>query len=541
MIAPAISVGLGASAFTVFALGLRHGADPDHLAAIDNLTRNGVSSGSRLSRFFGTLFAGGHSIMVLSIAALAGLLGSRIAVRADLIESVGMWVSIVTLFALAAFNIRQLARAGSQQMSGLKSALLPTSLRAAGTPLAAMAIGLLFGLGFDTSSQVATYALAFTAGGGIVPAVVIGLMFSAGMAVTDTLDSLLVHKMYSRHPLEVVKTTRVWILAVTALAVCVGCYELAQALGWHSPLPDLAISAILVTSLLAVFGFTILSIANKARPIPASARGAAVEQTGGITMNQTLKRFAGGATAIVALAAAAFLYSGHVAKASDHQDSPTTVARPGSDLTDVFVYQAPDNANNVVLQMDIHPLIPTGSGPSTFFDPAVMYQFKIDNTGDGVEDLVLQLQAVGTGASQTLNVYGPSAPAIVGTNSHFVAKAGSVSYNTVTAALSNGVRVWAGPAKDPFFFDLARFFQILPDRNYQNQPNPPAPDPALGFQGFTTAFNTMHGTSCATTPAQDIISANGFNVLAIIAEMPKSMLGTGKIGVWATTSTTSGQ
>ena len=258
-------------------------------------------------------------------------------------------------------------------------------------------------------------------------------------------------------------------------------------------------------------------------------------------MNQTLKRCAGGATAIVALAAAAFLYTGHVARASDHQDSPTTVARPGSDITDVFVYQAPDNASKVVLQMDIHPLIISGAGPSTFFDPAVMYQFKIDNTGDGIEKLVLQLQAVGTGAGQTLNVYGPSAPATIGTTSRFVAKVGSVQYNTVAAALGNGVRVWAGPAKDPFFFDLARFFQILPDRNYQNQPNPGPPDPSLGFQGFTAAFNTLHGTSCATTPAQDIISANGFNVLAIIAEMPKSMLGSGKIGVWATTSTTSGQ
>src|SRR5450755_1002797 len=147
MIGSAISVGLGASAFTVFALGLRHGADPDHLAAIDNLTRNGVSAGRRLSRFFGTLFAGGHSIMVLSIAALAGLLGSRIAIRGELIETIGTWVSILTLFAIAAFNVRQLSMTGAQRPCGLKFALLPKSLRAASSPVAAMAVGLLFGLG----------------------------------------------------------------------------------------------------------------------------------------------------------------------------------------------------------------------------------------------------------------------------------------------------------------------------------------------------------------------------------------------------------
>src|SRR5579864_5640565 len=108
MIAVITTVNLGATAFTVFALGLRHGADPDHLAAIDNLTRNALGIRARLSRFVGTLFAGGHSVMVLSIATLAGLLGSRIAVHGALLETVGTWVSILTLFGIAAFNIRQL-------------------------------------------------------------------------------------------------------------------------------------------------------------------------------------------------------------------------------------------------------------------------------------------------------------------------------------------------------------------------------------------------------------------------------------------------
>ena len=259
-------------------------------------------------------------------------------------------------------------------------------------------------------------------------------------------------------------------------------------------------------------------------------------------MNPTLKRSVGGLTAIAALAVAIFVYAGHAVRASDHQDSPTMISRPGADITDVFVYQAPDNPANVVLQMNVHPLIPTGMGPSTFFDPAVMYQFKIENNSPlaGVENLVLQFQASGVGASQTINVYGPSAPIITGTKSKFVAKVGSVTYNTVAAALPNGIRVWAGPEKDNFFFDLSRFFLILPDRNYQNQPNPPPPDPALGFRGFTAGYNSLHGTTCDMSASQDIISANGFNVLAIIAEVPKAMLGSGKIGVWATTSTVSG-
>ncbi|MBV8172830.1 MAG: hypothetical protein JO219_12965, partial [Candidatus Eremiobacteraeota bacterium] len=165
-------------------------------------------------------------------------------------------------FAIAALNIRQLVlnRTGA---AGLKSALLPRSLRAATSPLAAIPVGILFGLGFDTSSQVATYALALTAGSGIAFGVIVGLAFSLGMTVTDTLDSLLVHRLCTRHPLELVRATRVWIVAVTGLAIAVGTYEIAQVLGWTSPLPDIAVSAILVAALLLVFGWT---FAWSARP-----------------------------------------------------------------------------------------------------------------------------------------------------------------------------------------------------------------------------------------------------------------------------------
>ena len=249
-------------AFSVFVLGLRHGADPDHLAAIDNLTRNSSGVRDRLSRFVGLLFAGGHSVMVLSVAALAGLLGGRLAMHGALLESIGTWVSIITLFAIAAFNLRQLALNDVGAVAGLKHAMLPKTLRAAKSPLAAIPVGFIFGLGFDTSSQVATYALALTAGGGFVLGLLIGLCFSLGMSVTDTLDSLLVYKLCTRQPRELVRATRVWIISVTMLALSVGGYELAGALGWHSPVPDLTISAVLVGALFVVFAWTFVQPAK---------------------------------------------------------------------------------------------------------------------------------------------------------------------------------------------------------------------------------------------------------------------------------------
>ena len=219
------------------------------------------------------------------------------------------------------------------------------------------------------------------------------------------------------------------------------------------------------------------------------------------------------------------------------------VNRPGADITDVFVFPSPANNANVVLVMDVYPLIPAGQGPTKFFDPAVMYQFKIDNAGDKKEHLVIQFQASApSGTSQTITMYGPAAPNAQGTQSTFVAPAGTFNYNDASATLPGNIKVFAGPREDPFFFDLARFFAIIPDRNYQNQPNPNPPNPAVGFRGFP---NSGQFTACDHLASQDFLSANGFNVLSLVVELPRTVLAPsggnpGKIGVWATTSTVSG-
>ena len=241
-------------AFTVFVLGLRHGADPDHLAAIDNVTRNAYVKTPRLSRFVGTLFAGGHSVMVLAISALVGVLGTRFAAHGDLIERIGTWISVAVLLLVAAMNVHSLRRGGTR-VAGAKTRLLPKRMRESTSALLAIPIGLLFGFGFETSSQILAYALAFNPHAGIAGALIIGATFSAGMICTDTVDSLLVHRLISFRSPRLPALMRVWIWAVTGLAVAVAAYELAQLLGWRSPLSDLAVSGVLVAVLAGVFAF----------------------------------------------------------------------------------------------------------------------------------------------------------------------------------------------------------------------------------------------------------------------------------------------
>ncbi|HEY8315140.1 MAG TPA: hypothetical protein VIG51_13345 [Candidatus Baltobacteraceae bacterium] len=247
------------SAATVFALGLRHGADPDHLAAIDNLTRNSVKRQPVFSRFIGTLFAGGHTVMVLAIAALVGFLGTRFTAQHALIETVGTWISIAVLLIIAAVNVRQLRAGVTDRVAGAKTRLLPAALRNGTSAWLAVPVGLLFGFGFETSSQIATYAVAFGADAGVAGALVVGSMFCVGMVCTDTLDSVMIHRMVTYRAGRLPRVMRVWIISVTIFAVAVAAYELAQVLGWKPPVSDLTVSGILVGGLLAVFVWIFMS------------------------------------------------------------------------------------------------------------------------------------------------------------------------------------------------------------------------------------------------------------------------------------------
>ncbi len=176
-------------------------------------------------------------------------------------------MSIAVLLAIAAMNVHAL-RTGSMRIAGAKTRLLPRSLREGSSALLAIPIGLLFGFGFETSSQIATYAVVFGADAGLAGALFVGAMFSAGMIVTDTLDSVLVHRLISFRSDSLPALMRVWILSVTVLAVVVAVYQLAQILGWHSPVSDLTVSATLVAALVLVFAYVFVRTRRPVTDVP---------------------------------------------------------------------------------------------------------------------------------------------------------------------------------------------------------------------------------------------------------------------------------
>ena len=210
-----------------------------------------------------------------------------------------------------------------------------------------------------------------------------------------------------------------------------------------------------------------------------------------------------------------FNYGIAPANASDHQDTTYLATKlTAADLTDLYVFESPNNPSNLVLAMDFDPLIV--SGQTRAFDPNVLYQFKIDNTGDYVEDLVLQFQINGSSVA----VRGPSAPSAAGTQSTLVPVTGTGTVDQSIYNQASNLNVFVGTRKDPFFFDLEQFFKIIPDRNYANQPNPAPPFQVLSFRPPGQAKDTL-------AP---------FNVHSIVVELPRTSLGSGKINVWMTTS-----
>ena len=242
--------------------------------------------------------------------------------------------------------------------------------------------------------------------------------------------------------------------------------------------------------------------------------------------------------AVGALLVPALLLGKMKAHGSDHADTPANAATPGADLTDLYIFPSPSNTNNVVLVMNVHPLIPTGQAVGVAFDPNVLYQFKLDVTGDNVEDLVIQAKFNGTGATQQVQIAGPVKPSRTGTSAVFEAADPTTGTINQAFTLTNGVKVFAGAREDPFFFDLAQFLTILPDR--ANSLGPTFTNTSGQSVSTTPADpdQPMAGTFRSAGAAQDFLK--GFNVLSIVVEVPKTMLrpagSDGKIRAWITTS-----
>lgn len=209
----AFTVGVGLTAYT---LGMRHAFDADHICAIDNTTRKLIGEGRRpLS--VGFFFALGHSTIVFALAfafaigikALAGPVRDEGSSLQEATGWIGSTVAGTFLVLIAALNLAILLgvvrvvrrmRRGECDEAGLERQLEQRGLLsrfyrrftgAIRAPWQMYPVGLLFGLGFDTATEIALLFLAAGAAGAGLPFYAIlclPILFAAGMCLLDTLD-----------------------------------------------------------------------------------------------------------------------------------------------------------------------------------------------------------------------------------------------------------------------------------------------------------------------------------------------------------------
>ncbi|MEP5255215.1 MAG: DUF4331 family protein [Winogradskyella arenosi] len=205
----------------------------------------------------------------------------------------------------------------------------------------------------------------------------------------------------------------------------------------------------------------------------------------------------------ILIATAVLSIATFVAIAADHIDAPA-VQGGTSDITDFYAFRG-EETSNLVLVANVQGLLTPSATSSATFDENVLLEFNIDTDDDNVEDLVIQA----TPRDGKMYFFGPTAPAQTGLNSTIVSTSSNAAVVDITSYGASaiveefgGMKFFAGPRDDPFFFDFNTYTEII--------------------AGNASGFNS---------PGDDTFA--GTNVLSVVVEVPKSMIGgSGTIKTW---------
>jgi high-affinity nickel-transport protein len=254
-------------AITAYILGVRHGFDADHIAAIDNTTRKLLNDGKR-PLTVGTWFSLGHSTivcgMIVALVVVTEFIQKQYNTFASVGAVLGTLISGVFLFIIGIVNViivldvyrmfrgvrdRELdQQALDEQMNkrGFLNRIFGRFFRIVTEPWQIYPIGVLFGLGFDTATEVLIIGLAVVvAGSGAIPlwaVLILPLLFTCGMVLSDTTDGFAMRYAYGwafNHPIRKIFYNLTLTVISVMVAFLIGGVELLQVisgeLGWSGP------------------------------------------------------------------------------------------------------------------------------------------------------------------------------------------------------------------------------------------------------------------------------------------------------------------
>ena len=173
---------------TMVLLGLRHALDVDHITAIDNLVR--LHNATRKSQWIGAGFSLGHMISVLAeMILIIYFMGSITSV--DNLSFWGGVIGAIALGVIGAVNVYSLKKWGKTGSAILATKIL-SRIGIMNPFSSALITGIVFGLGFDTATQISAITLSAVASAtlGVQVALVLAGFFAMGMIPIDTLDRL---------------------------------------------------------------------------------------------------------------------------------------------------------------------------------------------------------------------------------------------------------------------------------------------------------------------------------------------------------------
>jgi high-affinity nickel-transport protein len=238
----------------MIALGLRHALDVDHITAIDNLVR--LHNATRKARWVGAGFSIGHLISVLAeMILIIYIIGS--VTRVDVLSFWGGIIGVIALATIGAVNIYSMKKWGKTGSAILASKIL---LRTGvlGPFRSSLITGLVFGLGFDTATQISAITLSAIASAtlGVQVALILAGFFAIGMIPVDTLDSVVLRSAFSR--IFHTRGFRLMSYALSAVAMIVAVMASYKILTGSEILPDLTGPILAVIIIGASFAYSIV-------------------------------------------------------------------------------------------------------------------------------------------------------------------------------------------------------------------------------------------------------------------------------------------
>ncbi|MBP1841579.1 DUF4331 family protein [Formosa algae] len=209
----------------------------------------------------------------------------------------------------------------------------------------------------------------------------------------------------------------------------------------------------------------------------------------------------------IILGIGALSIAGFFMVAADHIDAPA-VAGGTSDITDFYAFQGEDT-DNLVFVANVQGLLSPSASSEAMFNESTLIEINIDTNDDKIEDYVIQAIP----RDGVMYFFGPVKPTTTGLSSAIETTATTsmvdISAYGGTAIIenSNDMKFFAGPRDDPFFMDFAQFSEII--------------------AGNATSFNEVGSDTFA-----------GTNVMSVVVEVPKSMIGgSGTINTWVESKT----